>query len=76
MLTKNVLPSKFKELLCVTIGVALGSERIMKPHIRQALKAGASREEVIETILLSMPILGFQTLQVMLRALEIMEKHP
>jgi alkylhydroperoxidase/carboxymuconolactone decarboxylase family protein YurZ len=45
----------------IQLGTAIGAESkgAVRSHARRALKAGASKEEVLQTILLSMTIVGF-----------------
>ena len=46
----GALDSKFKELLAVAISIAIRCEGCIACHVKDALTAGATREEVMETI--------------------------
>ncbi len=46
----GALDAKFKELLTVAIGIAIRCEGCIAVHVHDALKAGATREEIMETI--------------------------
>jgi len=46
------LSMKEMELAAVSAGAALGSEHCLNVHIPQAKKFGASREEIIETVMI------------------------
>ena len=47
---RNVLPLKFKELIIVAVDAVTGYERGVKLHIESALKAGATKEEILEAL--------------------------
>ena len=47
------LDTKTKELMAVAIGIAVHCEGCVAYHTRAALKAGATREEVVETVALA-----------------------
>ena len=53
------LDLKTKELLACTLLVALGSPPELKTHLRGAMQAGATEQEVREALLLCIPYLGF-----------------
>jgi len=44
------LTKKYKELIAVGISVVINCESCMQWHIEQAAKAGATRQELLETI--------------------------
>ncbi len=46
----GALDTKFKELLTVAIGIAIRCEGCIAVHVKSAMTAGASREEIMETI--------------------------
>ncbi len=60
-LCSNAGPLDSKTRHLVQLGVAVGarSKGAVRSHVRRALEAGASKEEVIQVILLSMTIIGF-----------------
>ena len=49
-LKPNALDVKTKELLALAIGVAVRCDGCIGFHAKAAIKAGASREEVLETL--------------------------
>lgn len=53
------LDLKTKELLACTLLLSLGSPPELKTHLRGALRAGASEQEVRETLLFCVPYVGF-----------------
>jgi len=46
----GVLPKKTKELIALGISVAKDCESCMQWHVEKAVEAGASREELLETL--------------------------
>ncbi len=46
----GALDSKTKELIALSIGIAVHCDGCISYHVHDALKAGASREEIVETI--------------------------
>ncbi|MBB6097311.1 4-carboxymuconolactone decarboxylase [Deinobacterium chartae] len=53
------LDLKTKELLACVMLMSLGNPDELKTHLRGALRAGASEEELRETLLFAIPYLGF-----------------
>ena len=51
MREKNALPEKIKEIIISAVNAATGYERGIKIHLRGALEAGASKDEIIEGLL-------------------------
>ncbi len=53
-----------KDQHLVQLGVSIGAEArgAVKSHARRALDAGASREEVLQVVLLSLPTIGFPSM--------------
>lgn len=49
----RALDTKMKELMAVAIGVALGCDGCIAAHVRNAVKAGATRQELVETVALA-----------------------
>jgi AhpD family alkylhydroperoxidase len=47
------LSSKTAELVALAAAVSMGAEHCMKVHIRAAVKEGASRDEIYDTIMIS-----------------------
>lgn len=50
----NVIPKKYKELTMISISIVSMCEECISYHIQQALKAGATKEEMIEFIKMGM----------------------
>ena len=49
----GALDTKTKELLAIAIAIAVRCDGCIGFHVKAALKAGASREEVVETVAMS-----------------------
>lgn len=49
-LTEGALSTKMKELIALAIGISAGCEGCISFHVHDALQAGASRQEILETI--------------------------
>jgi AhpD family alkylhydroperoxidase len=49
-LSDGALSTKVKELMCLAIGIGVHCDGCIAYHVHDALKAGASRQEVIEAI--------------------------
>ena len=47
---RNALPRKFKEILCVCLDAYTFYEAGLRIHIRGALEAGATEEEIVEAL--------------------------
>jgi 4-carboxymuconolactone decarboxylase len=56
---RGVLSPKTQELLAITMLLALGNSEEIKTHLRGAINAGASEQELREVILFAIPYLGF-----------------
>ena len=50
VIAEGALSTKSKELIALGIGIAARCEGCVSYHVHDALRAGASREEVLETI--------------------------
>lgn len=57
-LAEGALTTKVKELMCLAIGIAVHCDGCIAYHVHDALKAGASREEVVETVAVAMMMGG------------------
>lgn len=53
------LDLKTRELLACTLLLSLGSPDELRTHLRGAMRAGASEQEVRETLLFAAPFVGF-----------------
>jgi AhpD family alkylhydroperoxidase len=47
---QGALPTSVKELMALAIAVAVGCESCVGFHVREAVAAGASRDEVVEAL--------------------------
>ena len=57
-LAEGALNTKVKELMCLAIGIAVHCDGCIAYHTHDAMKAGATREEVIETIAVALMMGG------------------
>ena len=65
------LDSKTKQLLYIAMKIASGDRTAVMLHIPMAKKAGASRDEIKVTVLLTITIIGLQGLEYLPDALKI-----
>ncbi len=70
----GALSTKDKELQCVAIGIVKQCNDCIGFHVRAAIKAGATREEVSETIAVSMMMGGGPAYMYGARALEAFDQ--
>ena len=70
----GALPKKAKELIAVGISVVTDCESCMQWHIEQAGKAGATRDEVLETIEVGIEMGGGPATVSARFALEVLER--
>ncbi|MGD8868429.1 MAG: carboxymuconolactone decarboxylase family protein [Gemmatimonadales bacterium] len=52
---------KIRQLVKLGIAIGAGSQGAVASHVRQALEAGASRDEIEHAALLAVPTVGFPT---------------
>lgn len=68
------LDAKTKQLIYIGMKAAQGDETAVFFHVPMAKQAGASREEIIETILLTLTVCGLKGINTCLvKAIEIYE---
>ena len=48
--TRGKLDKKYKEMIAIGISIRINCESCLEWHIKQALDAGASKEQILETI--------------------------
>lgn len=72
-LADGILPVKFKELLALAAAIARPCEGCITLHVHDALKAGATREEVLETLGVSLLMGGGPGMVHCLEALQALE---
>ncbi|MFH1383327.1 MAG: carboxymuconolactone decarboxylase family protein [Chloroflexota bacterium] len=72
---RNALPRKFKEIIAVCMDAVTFYDEGLRVHLRNALKAGATEDEIIEALEVS-TLLGIHNLSVHLPAVaEEVEKY-
>ena len=59
--TSGPLPAKTRELIKLGMAIGIRSEGAVHSHVRKALEAGASPEEIRHSVLLAIPTLGLPT---------------
>jgi len=55
---EGALSTKVKELIAIALSIAVHCEPCIKVHIRRAAKAGATVEEIAETLAVTMVLCG------------------
>jgi len=60
------LDQKTKQLIYIAMKTALGDERAVKAHIPMAQAVGATREEVIDAVLMTLTVSGISGVLAML----------
>jgi alkylhydroperoxidase/carboxymuconolactone decarboxylase family protein YurZ len=55
---KSVLSSKQNELILIGIFTVEKAEKGLITHIERALKLGATKDEIVSTIILAIPVIG------------------
>ena len=71
----GALPRKAKELIATGISIIENCQSCMEWHIKEALKAGASREEVLEAIGVAIEMGGGPATVYSRFAVEVLECH-
>jgi AhpD family alkylhydroperoxidase len=69
-MTDGVLGKKYKELIAIGIAICTGCEGCITFHVHDAMKAGATSEEIVETIGVAILMGGDPALMRGLEALE------
>ena len=69
-LADGALPKKIKFLIAMALDASLGTVEGVKSLAEQAMKAGATKEEVVETIRVAQYISGVGSVYVAARALK------
>jgi AhpD family alkylhydroperoxidase len=64
-LQDGAIPNKYKELICVGIGTYNRCDYCITTHVNWALKAGATREEIIEAAMVGVAFGGGPSLAYM-----------
>jgi AhpD family alkylhydroperoxidase len=70
----GALDSKTKELIALAIGISAHCDDCIAFHVHEALKHGASQEEIAETIGVAIVMGGGPSLMYSLHAVEAMEQ--
>lgn len=74
-LADGALPGKTKELMALAIAVAVRCEGCIAYHVHDSLKAGASREEVLETLGVAVMMGGGPSAVYACEALEALDQY-
>ena len=70
------LDQKVQDLVKLGIAIGLGSQGAIRSHTRKALASGASREEIMHAVLLSLTTTGFPNMMAALGWVsEVLEKE-
>jgi AhpD family alkylhydroperoxidase len=72
--TPGALDTKTKELLALAIGVATHCDGCIAFHTQAALRAGASKEEILETLSVTVAMGGGPSLMYATHVVEAMEE--
>lgn len=70
----GALPTKTKELIALAIGISVHCDGCIAYHVHDALKAGATHEEVVETIGVAVMMGGGPSVVYGCEALEALEQ--
>ncbi len=73
-LTDGVLNAKVKELIALSIAISVKCEGCLTYHLHDALRAGATREEIVETIGVAILMGGGPSMVYGAQALEALEQ--
>jgi len=60
-LKEGMLPIKFKELIAMSVGLAINCPDCVKGHTERAIKAGATKDEIAEALAVTLSCLGCPT---------------
>lgn len=71
LISTKSLEAKTKQLLYIAMKIVTGDHTAVKFHIPMAKQAGASRDEIKDTILLSLTVTGLKAIELLQPALEI-----
>jgi len=73
--TPGLLEKQIKELIAVGISIIMNCESCIEWHINQALKAGASKDQIFETIAVAIEMGGGPATVVSRFAVKVLEYH-
>jgi len=68
------LDIKLKKLIALGIAVSLRCDEVLAPHLRDAIKAGANRQEIMETISVAILLGGEAAVMYGCEAYELLEQ--
>jgi AhpD family alkylhydroperoxidase len=74
-LKQGVLDNKTKELMALAIAICVRCDGCITYHVHDALLAGASKEEIVETISVSILMGGGPSVVYGIEALQAMTEH-
>jgi AhpD family alkylhydroperoxidase len=72
--SEGALPTKTKELIALSIGIAVHCDGCIAYHVHDALAAGATRDEIVETIGVAVMMGGGPSVVYGCEALEAVEQ--
>lgn len=67
---RQALPAKMKELIIIAVDAAQFYERGLRSHMKSALALGATKDEIVETLLACSLATGIHALSVAMQILE------
>ena len=74
-LAEGTLPAKTKELMALAISVVVHCEGCIAYHVHDALRAGAAREEILETLGVAVMMGGGPSAVYACEALEALDQY-
>jgi AhpD family alkylhydroperoxidase len=73
-LAEGVFPVKVKELIAMSVGLAINCPDCVQGHTEHAIKAGATPEEIAETLSVTLSCLGCSTFPRAKKIEEVLKK--
>jgi AhpD family alkylhydroperoxidase len=70
----GAIPAKYKQLSGVTLSVVLKCEECLKSHVQMAMKLGATRQEIVESLRIGLLTGGSAGLPTMGAAYSVMDE--
>lgn len=58
---KGAIPLKFKELIAMSVGLAIDCPDCVEGHTERAIKAGATKDDIAEALAVTLSCLGCPT---------------
>ena len=70
----GAIPAKYKQLSGATLSVVLKCEECLKSHVQMAIKLGATRQEIVESLRIGLLTGGSAGLPTMVAAYAVMDE--